>query len=116
MKKLIASLVVGSMLISTPAFADHRRDRNRDHVQQERRKAGCGWLCGAIIGGVVVGALSSGNRDRERDRERERDYEPYNEIRYYPPDYRYDRRYCVREQITEWRGRERYVYWETRCN
>ena len=118
MKKLIASLVVGSMLISTPAFADHRRDRDRGHVQQERRGGGCGWLCGAIIGGVVVGALSSGNRDRERDRDRwrERNPEPYNDIRYFPPDYRYDRRYCVREQITEWHRGERYVYWETRCN
>ena len=64
----------------------------------------------------VVGALSSGNRDRERDRERERDYEPYNEIGYYPPDYRYERRYCVREQITEWYRCKRYVSWETRFN
>jgi hypothetical protein len=115
MKKLIATALAASMLITSPAFAEHRK-RDRDHTQQERRKSGCGWLCGAIIGGVVVGALSSGNRDRERNRERERDYEPYNEIRYYPPDYRYDRRYCVREQITEWYRGERYVYWETRCN
>jgi len=110
MKKLIASLVVGSMLISTPAFADHRRDR--DHVHQERRKSGCGWLCGAIIGGVAVAVLSSS----ERERERERNQEPRDDNRYYPPDYRYDRRYCVREQITEWYRGERYVYWETRCN
>ena len=110
MKKLIASLVVGSMLISTPAFADHRRDR--DHVHQERRKSGCGWLCGAIIGGVAVAVLSSS----ERERERERNQEPRDDNSYYPPDYRYDRRYCVREQITEWYRGERYVYWETRCN
>jgi Ni/Co efflux regulator RcnB len=113
MKKLIATALAASMLItSSPAFADHRRDR--DQAQQERRRGGCGWLCGAIIGGVVVGALSSSNR--ERDRERERNQEPRNDNRYYPPDYRYDRRYCVREQITEWYRGERYVYWETRCN
>jgi hypothetical protein len=112
MKKLIVAALAASMLITSPAFADHRQ--GRDQSQQERRKGGCGWLCGAIIGGVVVGALSSSNR--ERDRERERNQEPYNDTRYYPPDYRYDRRYCVREQITEWYRGERYVYWETRCN
>ena len=124
MKKLIAFALAASMLITTPAFAQSndfndrrdKRDRGEWRDQNQRRGGGCGWLCGAIIGGVVVGALSSNNRDRERDRERERDYEPYNDTRYYPPDYRYDRRYCVREQITEWYRGERYVYWETRCN
>jgi hypothetical protein len=99
------------MLITSPAFAEHRK-RDRDHTQQERRKSGCGWLCGAIIGGVAVAVLSSS----ERERERERNQEPRDDNRYYPPDYRYDRRYCVREQITEWYRGERYVYWETRCN
>ena len=110
MKKLIASALAASMLITSPAFAEHRK-RDRDHTQQERRKSGCGWLCGAIIGGIVVGALASKQREPEEDRNQD-----YNDIRYYPPDYRYDRRYCVREQITEWRRGERYVYWETRCN
>jgi hypothetical protein len=108
MKKFIASALVASMLITTPAFAEHRK-RDRDHSQQERRKGGCGWLCGAIIGGVVVGALSSDRRER---REREQEYDN----RYYPPDYRYDTRYCVREQIVEWRRGERYIYWQTTCN
>ncbi len=112
MKKLIASALAASMLITSPAFAEHRK-RDRDHSQQERRKSGCGWLCGAIIGGVVVGVLSSDDR---RDREERERVEDYNDTRYYPPNYRYDRRYCVREQITEWRRGERYVYWETRCN
>jgi hypothetical protein len=112
MKKLIATALAASMLItSSPAFAEHRK-RDRDHTQQERRKSGCGWLCGAIIGGVAVAVLSSS----ERERERERNQEPRDDNRYYPPDYRYDRRYCVREQITEWYRGERYVYWETRCN
>jgi hypothetical protein len=106
MKKLIAAALAASMLITTPAFAEHR-SRDRDYSHQERRKGGCGWLCGAIIGGVVVGALSSDRRER-----REREYDN----RYYPPDHRIDRRYCVREQITEWYRGERYVYWETRCN
>jgi hypothetical protein len=106
MKKFIASALVASMLITTPAFAEHRK-RDRDHSQQERRKSGCGWLCGAIIGGVVVGALSSDRRER-----REQEYDN----RYYPPDYRYDRRYCVREQIVEWHRGERYIYWQTTCN
>jgi hypothetical protein len=110
MKKLIATALAASMLITSPAFADHRRDR--DQAQQERRRGGCGWLCGAIIGGVAVAVLSSS----ERERERERNQEPRDDNRYYPPDYRYDRRYCVREQITEWYRGERYVYWETRCN
>ena len=110
MKKFIASVLVASMLITTPAFAEHRK-RDRDHSQQERRKGGCGWLCGAIIGGIVVGALASKERVPEEDRNQD-----YNDIRYYPPDYRYDRRYCVREQITEWRYGRRYVYWETTCN
>jgi predicted nucleic acid-binding protein len=112
MKKLIAAALAASMLITSPAFAEHRK-RDRDHSQQERRKSGCGWLCGAIIGGVVVGVLSSDNNRQHREREREQDYR---DNRYYPPDYRYDRRYCVREQITEWHRGERYVYWETRCN
>jgi hypothetical protein len=111
MKKLIATVLAASMLITSPAFAEHRRDR--DHTQQERRKSGCGWLCGAIIGGIVVGALASKERVPEEDRNQ--DYER-DDNRYYPPDYRYDRRYCVREQITEWRYGRRYVYWETRCN
>jgi hypothetical protein len=111
MKKLIATALAASMLITSPAFAEHRK-RDRDHTQQERRKSGCGWLCGAIIGGVAVAVLSSS----ERERERERNQEPRDDNRYYPPDYRYDRRYCVREQITEWYRGERYVYWETRCN
>ena len=110
MKKLIASALAASMLITSPAFAEHRK-RDRDYTQQERRKSGCGWLCGAIIGGIVVGALASKQREPEEDRNPD-----YNDNRYYPPDYRYDRRYCVREQITEWRRGERYVYWETRCN
>lgn len=114
MKKLIAAALAASMLITSPAFAEHRK-RDRDHSQQERRKSGCGWLCGAIIGGVVVGVLSSDSNRERREREREEEQD-YNDIRYYPPDYRYDRRYCVREQITEWRRGERYVYWETRCN
>lgn len=112
MKKLIATALAASVLITSPAFAEHRK-RDRDHSHQERRKSGCGWLCGAIIGGVVVGALSSDSNRERREREREQDY---NDIRYYPPDYRYDRRYCVREQITEWRYGERYVYWQTTCN
>jgi hypothetical protein len=107
MKKLIVAALAASMLITSPAFAEHRK-RDRDHTQQERRKSGCGWLCGAIIGGVAVAVLSSS--------ERERNQEPRDDNRYYPPDYRYDRRYCVREQITEWYRGERYVYWETRCN
>ena len=113
MKKFITAILTASMLISVPAYAERRHDgsRDRDHTQQERRKSGCGWLCGAIIGGIVVGALASKERVPEEDRNQD-----YRDNRYYPPDYRYDRRYCVREQITEWRGRERYVYWETRCN
>lgn len=108
MKKLIASAVVASMLISTPAFAEHRdRSRDRDYSQQERRRGGCGWLCGAIIGGLVVGAVASEDRYR-----RDREYDN----RYYPPDTRYDRRYCVRQQVTEWYRGERYIYWETICN
>jgi predicted nucleic acid-binding protein len=110
MKKLIASALVASMLITTPAFAEHRK-RDRDHSQQERRKGGCGWLCGAIIGGVVVGALSSDRKER-----RERDQEQEYDNRYYPPDRRIDKRYCVREQIVEWHRGERYVYWQTTCN
>jgi hypothetical protein len=111
MKKLIASALVASMLITTPAFAEHRK-RDRDHSQQERRKGGCGWLCGAIIGGVVVvGALSS-NRKERRERDQEQEYDN----RYYPPDHRIDKRYCVREQIVEWHRGERYVYWQTTCN
>jgi Ni/Co efflux regulator RcnB len=110
MKRLITSLVIGSMLISTPALAQNydRQDRREWRDRNERRGNGCGWLCGAIIGGVVVGALSSNNRDRERNRQFDN--------RYYPPDYRIDRRHCVREQVTEWYRGERYVYWQTTCN
>lgn len=109
MKKIFASILAASMLISTPAMAGHR-----DGNHYEKRSGNkCGWLCGAIIGGVVVGALSSSER-----RERNYDYDSYRDYdnRYYPPDYRYDRRYCVREQIVEWRYGERYIYWQTTCN
>ena len=107
MKKILAGLIAVSML-ATPAMARHK-DRPDSH-HQEKRSKGCGWLCGAIIGGVVVGALSSSSRkDRERT---EYDYDN----RYYPPNSRYDERYCVREQIVEWRGGERYIYWQTTCN
>ena len=123
MKKLIASVLAASMLISTPAYADHRdnRWRDRDHrenVHHERRRGnGCGWLCGAIIGGIVVGALSSDAREH-RERERRREYDRYREYdnRYYPPNHRIDKRYCVREQVVEWYRGERYIYWEERCN
>ena len=101
MKKLLAGLVAASML-TTPAMARDRSDDYREH-----RGGGCGWLCGAIIGGIVVGAISSSRDDR-----REREYDN----RYYPPNSRYDERYCVREQIVEWRRGERYVYWQTTCN
>ena len=111
MKKLITLAVISSMLISTPVLArNYDRTEHREHNQ--KRKSGCGWLCGAIIGGVVVGALSSKDRNRSPDYNKYRDYDN----RYYPPNYEYDRRYCVREQITEWRYGERYVYWQTTCN
>ena len=112
MKKILTLAIVSSMLISAPALAQNndRNDRREQRDQNQRRGGGCGWLCGAIIGGIVVGALSSDNRDQGRNRN------PRDDNRYYPPDYRYDRRYCVREQITEWYRGERYVYWETRCN
>ena len=111
MKKLIALALAASMIFSAPAFAqnydrdDRRdwRDRREWRDQNQRRGGGCGWLCGAIIGGVVVGALS--NRRDNRD-----------DNRYYPPNSRYDERYCVREQIVEWRYGERYIYWQTTCN
>ena len=113
MKKLIASLIVGSMLISTPVIArDHDRQDRREWRDRGERRSGCGWLCGAIIGGVVVGALSSNNRERDRERDREREFDN----RYIPPDYRRDRRNCVREQVTEWYRGERYIYWQTVCN
>lgn len=104
MKKLLIGLIA-TILLATPAYADH--DDNRPNNQ--RSGGGCGWLCGAIIGGVVVGALSSDDRPR-RNRDRQDDN------RYYPPNSRYDQRYCVREQIVEWRGGERYIYWQTTCN
>ena len=100
MKKILASFVAVSLL-ATPVMA--REHRGQEH--HEKRGGGCGWLCGAIIGGVVVAALSS-----------KREQEPEYDNRYYPPDYRYDRRYCVREQIVEWRYGERYIYWQTTCN
>lgn len=104
MKKIIFALAAAS-LIATPAAAGHR-----DHGKHERRGNGCGWLCGAIIGGIVVGAISSSKEEERKRYEREYDN------RYYPPNYRYDQRYCVREQIVEWHYGERYVYWQTTCN
>lgn len=101
MKNILAGLIAISML-TTPAMARDHRGQER-HEKREKRGGGCGWLCGAIIGGVVVAAL--GSKEEERD-----------DNRYYPPDYRYDRRYCVREQIVEWRNGERYIYWQTTCN
>ena len=117
MKKLITFAIVSSMLISAPALAQNndRNDRREQRDQNQRRGGGCGWLCGAIIGGIVVGVLSSDNNQERRERGRGQEQD-YNDTRYYPPDYRYDRRYCVREQITEWRYGRRYVYWETTCN
>ena len=117
MKKLITLAIVSSMLISAPALAQNndRNDRREHRDQNQRRGGGCGWLCGAIIGGIVVGVLSSDNNQERRERGRGQEQD-YNDTRYYPPDYRYDRRYCVREQITEWRYGSRYVYWETTCN
>ena len=103
MKKFMTCMLAVSLLATTPAYARHDREyRHHD-------RGGCGWLCGAILGGIVVGAIASGNRDRDRE---DREYDN----RYYPPDYRRDSRYCVREQVTEWHRGQRYVYWETRCN
>lgn len=105
MKKILTGLIALSM-ISSPALA-RGRDHNRDRPRAERHEGGgCGWLCGAILGAIVVGVASSSRDDR-----RERD-----DNRYYPPDSRYDERYCVREQIVEWRNGERYIYWQTTCN
>lgn len=104
MKKLLIGLITATLL-ATPAFADHQDNRRNN----DRRGGGCGWLCGALIGGVVVGALSSDNRSR-------RGQDQLDDNRYYPPNSRYDQRYCVREQIVEWRGGERYIYWQTTCN
>lgn len=103
------------MLIATPTLAQNndfndRRDwrgRGEWRDQNQRRGGGCGWLCGAIIGGVVVGALSSNRRNNSDFRD---------DNRYYPPNSQFDERYCVREQIVEWRFGERYVYWQTTCN
>ncbi len=116
-KKLTLALAAATMLV-TPVMAEakdrHNHDRKEWNQRSDRRGNGCGWLSGAIIGGIVVGALSSSDRETRRnpDYDRDRDYDN----RYYPPDYRYDRRYCVREQITEWVRGERYVYWQTTCN
>lgn len=111
-KNLLLSVAALTM-VAAPISAE-ARDRGHRSERHERRGGGCGWLCGAIIGGIVVGALSSSDREERRnpDYDQNRDYDN----RYYPPDYRYDRRYCVREQITEWRRGERYVYWQTTCN
>ena len=105
MKKSIAAVIAASMLIATPSLAQNNdfNDRREWRDQNQRRGSGCGWLCGAIIGGVVVGALS--NRRDNRD-----------DNRYYPPNSQFDERYCVREQIVEWRYGERYIYWQTTCN
>jgi|LakMenE01Jun11ns_1017448.scaffolds.fasta_scaffold9465348_2 hypothetical protein len=104
MKNFLIGLITATLL-ATPAYADHQDNRPNN----DRRGGGCGWLCGALIGGVVVGALSSDSRTR-RNQDRNDDN------RYYPPNSRYDERYCVREQIVEWRGGERYIYWQTTCN
>ena len=112
-KNLLLSAAALTM-VAAPISAE-ARERNQHHERSERRGGGgCGWLCGAIIGGIVVGALSSSDQKERRNP----DYDSYRDYdnRYYPPDYRYDRRYCVREQIVEWRRGERYVYWQTTCN
>lgn len=101
-------------MVAAPISAEARDRGHRSEHHERKRGGGCGWLCGAIIGGIVVGALSSNDREERRDPDYDR-YRDYDN-RYYPPDYRYDRRYCVREQIVEWRRGERYVYWETTCN
>jgi len=93
--KIMYSSLIAVSLLATPAMA-------REQYNHEKRSSGCGWLCGAIIGGIVVGALSSSKEEKDN--------------RYYPPDNRYDRRYCVREQIVEWYHGERYIYWQTTCN
>lgn len=110
MKKILAGLIAVSM-IATPAMARHRNhdQDNRRYEHKENRRGGCGWLCGAIIGGLIVGTISS---DRRNESENARDYDD----RYYPPNYRYDTRYCVREQIVEYRYGQRYIYWQTTCN
>jgi hypothetical protein len=57
MKKLIASAIAASMLITTtPAFADHR-DRDRGRIDQPRRGAGSGiqWGQQLIKDGVAAG-------------------------------------------------------------
>lgn len=104
-KNLLLSVAALTMVVA-PISAE-ARDRGHRSERHERRGGGCSWLCGAIIGGIVVGALSSEDRDR-----RDRDYDN----QYYPPNTRYDRRYCVREQIVEWYRGERYIYWQTTCN
>jgi hypothetical protein len=106
MKKILTSLIAVSM-VATPAMADgYRGPRGGDYHErhEESHGSGCGWLCGAIIGGVVLSAIGSSRENRREDN------------RYYPPNSRYDERYCVREQVVEWHHGERYIFWQTTCN
>jgi hypothetical protein len=119
MKKLITSMIVASMLACTPAFADDNNYqaprgeyRSYDNYDRHHHRGGGGKWVAPLIGGIVIGALLSGSSRRDRNYSSSYDYDN----RYYPPDTRYDTRYCVREQVTEWHGGERYIFWETRCN
>lgn len=114
-KKILLSLAAFTM-ISTPIVAEARdRDHWAERHHRDRRGVSTGEALAISLGAVILGSIVSDSRDRRyRDDRYRDDYRYRNE--YIPPDHRYDRRYCVREQITEWYRGERYVYWETRCN
>lgn len=121
-KKILFALATASMVMApVAAQADDRYDRrhrvenSRDYERHRRhrdRRGGIntGEAVAIGLGAIILGSMISDSKNRDRDQYRRYDNE------YIPPDNRYDRRYCVREQITEWYRGERYVFWETRCN
>lgn len=106
MKKIVTALLALT-IVSTPVMA--REPDNGDYrgSSEHHHHRGGKWV-GPLLGGIFLGALLSSRSDREEYRE--------DRNQYIPPDYRYDRRYCVDEQVVEWHYGRRYVFWQTRCN
>lgn len=67
MKALIASIVMGAMLVATPAEAGDRRS------QSHRERSSGKWIA-PLVGGIVLGAIIADSNNREEEQRQRHRY------------------------------------------